>query len=115
MGYYIDINGTDYDTDEFAPISDRTFREAWVMSAGIEVDMPKARDIWRDKIREARKPELEKLDVEFMKALETGADTTAIAQKRQVLRDAPNLASIEAAATPDELKAIQPIPNITVE
>ena len=34
---------------------------------------------------------------------------------KQALRDAPALTSIDAATTPDELKAIQPIPNVTVE
>jgi hypothetical protein len=50
-----------------------------------------------------------------MKALETGADTTQIIADKQALRDAPSLASIDAATTPAELKAIQPIPNVTVE
>jgi hypothetical protein len=77
--------------------------------------MEKAKDIWRDKIRLARDPELAKLDAAFMKALETGADTTAIVAQKQALRDAPSDLAIDAATTPDELKAVQPIPNVTVE
>jgi hypothetical protein len=34
---------------------------------------------------------------------------------KQALRDAPSLASIDAATTPAELTAIQPIPNVMVE
>jgi hypothetical protein len=50
-----------------------------------------------------------------MKALETGANTSSIIAQKQALRDAPALASIDNATTPDELKAIQPIPDVTVE
>lgn len=76
----------------------------------ITIDMPKARDIWKDKIREERKPKLEKLDVEFMRAVE--ADDTAkkseIATKKQALRDATSDPAIEAAATPEALKQVWP-------
>ena len=77
--------------------------------------MVAAKDIWRDKIRQARIEPLAALDTAYMKALETGADTTQIIADKQALRDAPSLASIDAATTPAELKAIQPIPNVTVE
>ena len=50
-----------------------------------------------------------------MKAQETSASTTQIVTDKQALRDAPALSSIDAATTPDELKAIQPIPNVTVK
>ena len=40
--------------------------------------MTKAKAIHKDKIRLARKPKLEALDVEFQKAQETSADTTEI-------------------------------------
>ena len=71
----------------------------------INVNMTKARDIHRDKIRQARNPLLASKDVEFQRALETGADTAAIVAAKQALRDAPASAAIEAATTPDELKA----------
>jgi len=45
---------------------------------GITIDITKAKDIWKDKIRVARKSALEKLDVDFMRANEASADTTAI-------------------------------------
>ena len=71
----------------------------------INVNMNKARDIHRDKVRQARNPKLAEKDVEFQRALETGADTTAIVADKQALRDAPAAAAIDAATTPEELKA----------
>jgi hypothetical protein len=71
----------------------------------INVNMTKARDIHREKVREARNPKLASKDVEFQRALETGADTATIVSEKQALRDAPSAPAIEAATTPDELKA----------
>jgi len=70
----------------------------------ININMTKARDIYREKVRKARNPKLAAKDVEFQRALETGADTAAIIAAKQALRDAPSAAAIEAATTPDELK-----------
>ena len=72
---------------------------------GFGVDMAKAREIHKTKIREARTPKLAELDIEFQKALETGASTTEIVAKKQALRDAPAASAIDAATTADELKA----------
>ena len=77
--------------------------------------MDKAKDIWRDKIRQARVKPLADLDTAYMKALETGADTTQIIADKQALRNSPALSSIGAASTVDELIAIQPIPNVVIE
>ena len=41
----------------------------------ITTNMNKAKDFHKNKIREKRKPLLEALDIEFIRALETGADT----------------------------------------
>lgn len=117
MSIYIKIGASEYADDDYTIPSERTFRDAWEATSGdvITVNMIKAKDVWRDKIREARKPELLKLDTAFMKAQETGASTTQIVADKQALRDAPAHADIDAATTPDELKAVQPIPNVTVE
>ncbi len=89
----------------------RLFRGAWQLNGTvIDVDMVKAREIWRDKIRAARKPVLEQLDADYMKALES-CDTTAqatIAAQKQALRDATGDTGIDAATTPAELEAVQP-------
>ena len=73
----------------------------------INVNMQKARDIHRDKVRQARKPLLEAKDVAFMRAVEAGdADAQAtVAAEKQALRDATAAAAIDAATTPDALKA----------
>jgi len=76
----------------------------------ITVDMTKAREIKRDQLRAERKPLLEQLDVEFMRAQEAG-DTqkqALIANKKQSLRDVTADPAIDAATTPDELKAVRP-------
>ena len=70
----------------------------------ININMTKARDIHRNKVREARNPKLAAKDIEFQRALETGADTSAIVAAKNALRDAPAASAIEAASTPDELK-----------
>ena len=72
---------------------------------GFGIDMAKAREIHKTNIRLARKEKLEALDVEFQKALETGASTTDIVAKKQALRDAPADAGIAAASDADALKA----------
>ena len=112
------IGAASYNAADYEVPAERTFRDAWkadVNAEVISVDMVAARAIWRDKIRQARIEPLAALDTAFMRALETGISTTQITADKQSLRDAPALASIEAAATPTELTEIQPIPNVTVE
>jgi hypothetical protein len=72
----------------------------------ITIDMTRAREIWRDKIRLARN--FAPLDLAFQRAQETGADIRAIVAAKQALRDAPDDPRIEVAATLDELKAVWP-------
>jgi len=71
---------------------------------GITIDITKAKDIWKEKIREARKPALEKLDVDFIKAQETSSDTSSIVTDKQTLRDLPS--QVDTATTTDEIKAV---------
>ena len=71
----------------------------------IKTDMAKAREIHQTNIRQARSPKLAELDVEFQKALETGASTTDIVAKKQALRDAPADSGIAAASDEAALKA----------
>ena len=86
--------------------ANRDFRGAWVLDGSvISEDMDKAKEIFKDKIREVRKPLLEAKDVELMKALEAGTSTTAIAAAKDALRDAPAASAISSASTISELKA----------
>ena len=72
---------------------------------GFGIDMAKAREIHKTNIRTARAPKLAELDIEFQKAQETSADTSAIVAKKQALSDAPADSGIASASTADELKA----------
>ena len=71
----------------------------------VTIDMTKAKAIHKDKIREARVKKLAELDVDFQRALETGASTTDIVTKKQALRDAPADSAIDAATDEAGLKA----------
>jgi hypothetical protein len=111
MTTQIKIGARTYDSADYAVPAERVFRSAWIADETqgvISVDMTKARDIWRDKIRTARAAEFLTLDAAFIRALETGADTAAIVATKQALRDAPSDPRIDAAQTPDQLKLIQP-------
>ena len=104
--YIVDKDGNQADASTVTVPANRDFRGAWVLNgAVISEDIESAREIFKDKVREARKPLLETKDVELMKALETGADTTAIAAAKNALRDAPAAAAIANATTITELKA----------
>lgn len=70
----------------------------------IIIDIPKAKEVWKNKIRIARKTALEKLDADYMKAQEQGSDTTAIVSDKQTLRDLPS--QVDTATTVDEIKAV---------
>lgn len=118
MSIIYNINNVDYPEDDYSHPSEALFRDAWALDPGttnITVDMELAKELWRTYIRFERIPLLEALDTEFMRAVEIGADITDIVARKQELRDAPNLDSIGAATTPEELKAIQPIPDVTIE
>ena len=71
----------------------------------IKIDMAVAKEIHKTNIRNARKQKLAELDIEFQKALETGASTTDIVAKKQALRDAPADSAIDAATNQSDLKA----------
>jgi len=88
---------------------DRTFRGAWKYDGGkIGHDMPRCRDIWRDKMRAARVPKLSALDIEFQRATEDVKDTSPIIDAKKRLRDVTKHPAIDSAKTPDELKAVWP-------
>ncbi len=74
----------------------------------ITINPDKAKVIWKDKWREARKPLLASLDIEFMKAVES-ADATKqaeIASKKQALRDVTQTEIV--GNTPEDIKAVWP-------
>ena len=69
---------------------------------GIKIDIAKAKDITKDRLRAERKPLLEEQDILFMKAQEAGEDTSAIVAEKQRLRDITN--TVDSMTTVEELK-----------
>ena len=69
---------------------------------GIKIDIAKAKDITKDRLREERKPLLEEQDLLFMQAQEKSADTTAIVKEKQRLRDITK--QVDSLTTVEELK-----------
>ena len=70
----------------------------------ITIDITKAKEVWKNKIRQARKSALEKLDIDFIKAQEQGNDTTSIVADKQTLRDLPS--QVDTANSIEEIKAV---------
>lgn len=82
------------------------------MAIGINVD--KAKEIHKDKIRQVRNPLLEKKDVEYMRAQEVG-DTAKVAEivaEKQALRDVTtivantNITATSVFGVTEELKQV---------
>ena len=106
--YIVDKDGNQIDASTASVPSDRHFRGAWSLSGSvISEDMTKAKEIFKDKIREARAPLLEAEDVVYMKALEAddASAKTASVVKKTALRDAPAASAITNAADIASLKA----------
>lgn len=70
----------------------------------IKINITKAQEITKDRLRAERAPLLQALDVQFVRALETGEDIAGIAAEKQRLRDITKL--VDGVTTPEELKAI---------
>lgn len=91
-------------------IEDRTFRNAWTDDGRLKVDMERAREVWRQYMRKVREPLLRTLDGAYLQALEKGdtAKMSEAASQKQALRDVTSHPDIEAAKTPEELRAVWP-------
>ena len=88
------------------PNQHNDFFDAWELVDGkVEVSLAKAKEITKKRLRSEREPLLAAQDVAFQRALETGADTSAIVAEKQRLRDVTNLA--DAETTLEGLRAIK--------
>ena len=106
--YIVDKDGNQIDASTATVPTNRDFRNAWLLSGTvITEDLTKSKEIFKDKIREVRKPLLEAEDVAYMKALEADDSTAKAASvtKKNALRDAPAAQAITDATTIAELKA----------
>ncbi len=104
----VDKDGNTISASDATVPSDRHFRGAWTLSGKtISEDLAVAKTIFKDKVREARKPLLEAEDVVYMKALEAGDSSaqSASVAKKKALRDAPAAKAITDADTIAKLKA----------
>ena len=88
------------------PEDDSDFFDAWEQTKGVvTVNIAKAREITKRRLRAEREPLLAAQDVAFQRALESGADTSAIVAEKQRLRDITSLA--DGVDTLDGLRALK--------
>ena len=74
----------------------------------IGVNVAKAKNLQKDRFRQVRTSLLEALDIDYQKADEA-ADAAAkatVAAKKQALRDVTANATLDAASTADEVRAV---------
>jgi hypothetical protein len=71
----------------------------------ITINIDKAKDITKDRLRTERAPLLAAQDVAFQRALESNADTSAIVAEKQRLRDITKV--VDTCSTVEELKALE--------
>ena len=75
------------------PNNDNDFFNAWELNGSVvTVNLNKAKEITKDRLRLDRAPLLQAQDVAFQRALENGTDTTAIVAEKNRLRDITLLA-----------------------
>ena len=106
--FVTDKDGATIDASTATIPSDRHFRNAWKLNGSVMAeDMTAAKVIFKDKIREVRKPLLDAEDVVYMKAMEAddASAKTASVAKKTALRNAPAASAIDDATTIAELKA----------
>jgi len=93
----------DHDT---LPNSDNDFFNAWELNGStVLVNLSKAKEITKKRLRAEREPLLQAQDILFQKALETNTDTTVIVAEKQRLRDITN--QVDSATTTVQLRAMK--------
>jgi hypothetical protein len=103
-----DKDGNSADASKVTMPKTRDFRGAWTLEGDVmKEDLSAAKEIFRDKVKEARTPLLASEDVAFMMALENNDSKAKAASvaKKKALRDATKASAIDAASSIDELKA----------
>jgi hypothetical protein len=71
----------------------------------IIINIDKAKNITKDRLRAERTPLLQEQDILFQRALESGVDTSSIIAEKQRLRDITKL--VDEASSLDELKTLK--------
>jgi hypothetical protein len=81
-----------------------SFFDGWELVDGkVEVSLAKATELTKKRLRSEREPLFAAQDVAFQRALETGANTSAIVAEKQRLRDVTKF----SATTLDELRSLK--------
>jgi hypothetical protein len=88
------------------PQEDNDFFNAWELADGVvTVNLDKAKELTKQRLRAERAPLLAAQDVLYMRATEAGADTTAIVAEKQRLRDVTTL--VDGCTSTAELRALE--------
>jgi len=88
------------------PNQHNDFFDAWELVGGkVEVNLAKAKEITKKRLRAERELPMSVQDVAFQRALESGEDTTLIVAEKNRLRDITKLA--DAETTLEGLRAIK--------
>jgi hypothetical protein len=87
---------------------DPEFWGAWTIDC--TVDIKKAKEIWKNKMRVVRNARLKELDIEWMRAMEGGEAKVAssIAAKKQMLRDVTEREDLKKLKTVNQIKEYWP-------
>lgn len=92
--------------DSALPTQENDFFNAWrLRGRTVSVDIDAAKEITKDRLRAEREPLLVAQDVLFQRAMETGADTTAIVAEKNRLRDLTSL--VDSCTTTAQLRALK--------
>lgn len=87
------------------PEADNDFFNAWELANGaVTVNLDKAKELTKQRLRAERAPLLQAQDVLFQRAQESGADTSAIVAEKQRLRDVTGL--VDGCTTTAELRGL---------
>jgi hypothetical protein len=90
------------------PEADNDFFNAWELANSVvTVNLDKAKEITKARLRAEREPLLAAQDVLFQLAQETGSDTTAIVAEKNRLRDITN--GVDACTTTQELRDLKAV------
>jgi hypothetical protein len=88
------------------PGQDEDFFNAWEQSNGkVTVNLTKAKNLTKERLRSEREPLLVAQDVAFQRALEEGKPTAAIVAEKNRLRDVTKLA--DNANSLEELRSLK--------
>ena len=88
------------------PQADNDFFNAWELANGVvTVNLDKAKELTKARLRAEREPLLAAQDVAYMCAVETGADVTAIVAEKQRLRGVTTL--VDGCTSTAELRALE--------